>query len=172
MGSTYDLVIHYPFCPAFLWAHLCQRVWIQQQYSIPLAKLLPLGWIQKVYSFLCFLLWQHDANRPCVSRTWFKVSPLLQRIQHTFYLYPEFCPLSRDNCPGPNLSTWSSKLGQLARASSPSSIHGKGESVCRWALNPPRTGEFFFEFFRENRVFYSYKPLELFVFIRFFILHL
>ncbi len=39
-------------------------------------------------------------------------------------------------------------------------------------INPPSAGEFFFEFFRENRVWYSYKPLETFVFIRFFILHL
>jgi hypothetical protein len=36
--------------------------------------------------------------------------------------------------------------------------------------NPPSAGEFFFEFFRENRTYYSYKPLELFVFIRFRIL--
>ncbi len=40
------------------------------------------------------------------------------------------------------------------------------------SVNPPSAEEFFFEFFRENRVCDSYKPLELFVFIRFFILHL
>jgi hypothetical protein len=39
-------------------------------------------------------------------------------------------------------------------------------------LNPPSAGDFFFKFFRKNQESYSYKPLELFVFIRFFILHL
>jgi hypothetical protein len=44
--------------------------------------------------------------------------------------------------------------------------------LCTYILfNPPSAEEFFFEFVRENRVWYSYKPLEIFVFIRFFILH-
>ncbi len=40
----------------------------------------------------------------------------------------------------------------------------------RRVIIPPSAVEFFFEFFREIRVCYPYKPLELFVIIRFLII--
>jgi hypothetical protein len=59
-----------------------------------------------------------------------------------------------------------------ARASS-SRGWGKRQYTGRENLkqfSPPNAGEIFFEFFPENWICYSYKPLELFVLIGFFIL--